>query len=297
MPIKDCLLALVVVFIWGVNFSFIKIGLEDFPPLFLSALRFALVAVPAVFFVPFPKTSVLNVLGVGLFLGVVKFGLLFVAMDVGVTAGMASLLLQLQVLFTILLCYLFLKESLSLNQGFGLLLSGAGFTLFLLSDDTNSSLLGLVLIMLAALSWAVSNLIMKRTQGVNFLHFMIWVSLIPPIPMFLLSYFLESQNPIELLLGASRNSWLALIYVSFISTLFAFAIWGKLLKAYSASTITPFALLIPVVGIIASSLILEETLSQSEIIGTILIMSGLVFCIIGPQLSGLFRGQTQRESC
>jgi len=289
--IKDIFLVLFVVVIWGVNFTVIKLGLEELPPILFSAMRFAIVAIPAVFFVPFPKTSFLNVLGVGIFLGVIKFSLLFISMDVGVSAGLASLLLQAQVIFTIVLSILIFKESIEKSQFVGIIISIFGFSLFFFTSETNLTVLGLVLILLSSLFWSFSNLIMKKMQGVDLLHFMVWISLIPPIPLATLSYFIETKEPLTLMLEGSLQLWFVIAYTGFISTMVAFAIWGKLLKTYAASTVTPFALLIPVVGILTSSLILSESLGIIEIIGSSLVFMGLIICVLGEKIITAFENR------
>lgn len=284
MSIRDICLAFLVVMIWGLNFSIIKIGLEELPPILFSALRFALVALPAVFFVPFPKTSIWNVVGVGVFLGVLKFGCLFVAMKSDASAGLSSLLLQAQVFFTIGFSVLFYKEHITKSQLLGVIIASLGFSLFFVNAGQNITYVGLILILLAAFFWSISNLIMKKIKDVNLLHFMVWVCLIPPLPLLFLSYVTESSDPVSVILSTSLNTWSALVYVSLVSTLIAFAIWGKLLKSYSSIKVAPFALLIPVIGITASNIILDERLSLIEYAGTILIMLGLVFCVLGRKL-------------
>lgn len=284
MKPSDLMLALFVVVIWGVNFSFIKIGLEELPPILFSALRFAIVALPAAFFIPFPKTSVWNVIGVGLFLGVFKFGLLFIAMKQDASAGISSLLLQAQVFFTIALSMVVLKESVTKFQLAGISIALVGFVTIALNVGGNITALGLSMLLLAALFWGFANLIMKRMKQVNLLHFMVWVSLIPPIPLLLLSYYTETNSPIELLLATSMPTWGALAFVSYLSTLVAFAVWGKLLSLYSAAVVTPFALLIPIAGIATSSLMLGEVLTSDEIASALLIMFGLSICVFGSKL-------------
>lgn len=281
MNLKDIFLAVLVAFIWGLNFIIIKIGLVELPPLLFSALRFGIVAFPAVLFIPFPRTSFWNVVGVGIILGILKFGLLFVAMNIGMSAGLASLLLQIQVLFTISLSFIIFKELMSISQIVGMLISISGFSFFCMNRGDHISHLGLLLVILAAFAWAISNLIMKRMKGVNLLNFMVWVSLVPPIPLFVLSYNFESNTPLELLMSTTAPTWLSIAYVGFISTFIAFSIWGKLLKNYSAATVTPFALLIPVVGLLASGIILNEKLVLTELVGTVLVMSGLALCVLG----------------
>ena len=284
MSIKSILLALLVVIIWGVNFSIIKFGLEELPPILFSALRFFVVAVPAVFFIPFPKTSIWNVLGVGLFLGVLKFGFLFVAMRADASAGISSLLLQAQVIFTILLSVLIYKEKVKLSQGIGVFIALIGFSFFFFTVNTNVTFLGLVLLISAAFFWAISNVIMKRVKDVNLLHFMVWVCLVPPLPLFILSYFFESSEPFSIILSSTEQTWLSLIYVGYISTLVAFAIWGWLLKSFTASQVTPFALLIPVVGILGSVILLDEKLSLTELAGSIVILFGLFVVVFGDKI-------------
>jgi len=284
MSYKSLILVLIVILLWGVNFSIIKIGLKELPPILFSALRFAVVAIPAVFFIPFPKTSVFNVIGVGLFLGILQFSFLFVAMKTDASAGLSSLILQTQVLFTIILSAFIYKEKATKSQSIGVLVAIFGFSLFFYNSGGNITTKGLTLIVCAAFFWAISNVIMKRIENINLLHFMVWVSIIPPVPLIALSYALESQEPIALILAATENTWLSVMYVSYMSTLIGFAIWGWLLKNNSAATVTPFALLIPVVGIITSSLILSESLSLIEIFGTGLIMLGLLFCVIGSKI-------------
>ncbi|USD34786.1 MULTISPECIES: EamA family transporter [Vibrio] len=284
MDFKSLIGVVLVVLIWGLNFSVIKFGLEEIPPILFSGLRFLVVAIPAVFFIPFPKTSIWNVLGVGVFLGVLKFSFLFVAMESDVSAGLSSLLLQAQVVFTILLSVLLWKESLNRFQLFGMVLACIGFSFFFYTAGGNATTLGITLILCAAGFWSVSNLIMKRMGDVNLLHFMVWVSLIPPIPLFLVSWHFETNQPVSLLLATTEKSWLSLLYVSYISTLAAFALWGWLLKNYPTAVVTPFALLIPVVGIVGSSLLLNEQLSNLEMLGGALILFGLSASVLGSRL-------------
>lgn len=284
MDIRSVLGSLLVVMIWGLNFSVIKFGLEDLPPIMFSGLRFLIVAIPAVFFIPFPKTSVWNVVGVGLFLGVLKFSFLFVAMKSDASAGISSLLLQAQVVFTVLLSVVLFKETLNRAQVLGIALASAGFCLFFVTANGNVTLTGVTLILCAALFWSVANLMMKRIKNVNLLHFMVWVSLIPPLPLFVISYLTETQDPLAVLIAASPQAWWSVLYVGYISTLVAFAVWGWLLNHYPSASVTPFALLIPVVGMVSSSVLLDETMSPLEVSGAVLILCGLSVSVLGGRI-------------
>ncbi|NQY25396.1 MAG: EamA family transporter [Campylobacteraceae bacterium] len=284
MNSKNIFLALLVALIWGINFPIIKLGLEELPPILFSALRFTIVAIPAVFFIPFPKTSVWNVLGVGVILGIFKFALLFFAMNADASAGLASLILQAQVFFTIFLSVIIFKEHISKNQLLGIFISSLGFSIFFLNAEGNITVLGLCLILLAAFFWAVSNIIMKKMKDVNLLHFMVWVCLIPPLPLFGISYYTESKDILNILLQSTQTTWFSLVYVSYISTLLAFALWAYLLKNNKAAEVTPFALLIPIVGLSASNIVLGERLSSLELMGAGIIMLGLLVCVFGKKL-------------
>jgi O-acetylserine/cysteine efflux transporter len=285
MNTQSIFLALLAATIWGVSFPIIKIGLEELPPMLFSALRFSIIAIPAVFFIPFPKTSIWNVVGVGMFLGIFKFGLLFFAMKSEASAGLSSLILQAQVFFTIGLSVLIFKESITKSQLLGILVSTAGFSIFFLNSNGSITFTGLILILIASFFWSISNIIMKQVKDVNLLHFMVWVCLIPPLPLAAISYFTESNDIINLVFSTTINTWGPMIYVSYASTLLAFSIWGWLLKNNSAASISPFALLVPVVGIFASNIILSEKLSTLELLGAMIIMVGLLICVFGKRIN------------
>ncbi len=289
MKAKDIFLALMVITIWGVSFPIVKLGLKEIPPILFIALRFIIVAIPAIFFVPFPKTSVRNVIAVGVLIGIIKFGLLFIAMQYNANAGTASLILQAQVFFTILLSYVLFKEGIQVVQGMGIMLAIVGFLLFFASVEGNITSLGLILILGAALAWAFSNVVMKRMPGVNLLHFMVWVSIVPPLPLLIISAIVETSHPIAVVQQLSLGGWFAIAYMGYLSTLVAYALWGHLLNAYKAATITPFALLIPVVGIFTATIFLKETLTGMEIIGAGFVMIGLVLCNMGTQFMRLWQ--------
>ncbi|WBA10089.1 EamA family transporter [Salinivibrio kushneri] len=284
MNIKSVLLALLVVLIWGVNFSVIKVGLETLPPILFSGLRFFIVALPAVFFIPRPKVKLWQLFAVGLSLGVIKFSLLFIAMQDDASAGIASLLLQSQVIFTIALSALLLKEHITVPQRIGLVVAFAGFGLFFVTSTGSATFTGVAMIVAAGFFWAIANMVMKQMPGVNLMHFMVWVSLIPPLPLFALSYWFESHQPLALLQATPLSGWISIAYVGYLSTLVAFAIWGWLLNQHTSASVTPFALLIPIVGMAAASIGLGETLSMIEWIGAALIVTGLSLSVLGRRI-------------
>ena len=255
MPPRSVALVVLVTAIWGVNFVVIHEGLEHFPPLLFNALRFALMAVPAVFLVGRPRVPWRYVIGIGAALGVVKFGLLFVSIDQGLPVGLSSLLLQLQVIFTI---------------AFG------GLALIGIDRASGAPILPFVLIVGAAAAWGVSNTLTRMAQPPDALALLVWASLVAPLPLLGLSLAFEGPAAIgDALAGIDVAAVAALLFVALVSGLFGFAAWIALLKRHTAAAVTPFALLVPVFGIAAAALLLGERPSALELGGAVLICAGL----------------------
>ncbi len=233
MPVAHILLALLVTLIWGLNFVVIKVGLGDFPPLLFCALRFALAALPLLVLrgpMPAPFGRILLI---GVLLGVVKFGLLFVGMAQGMPAGLSSLVLQSQVFFTILIAALWLGERPTPRGLFGLLLAAAGLVLIGLERPLGDSLLAFLLVVAAALAWSFANIATKRSGATDMLRLICWVSLVPPLPLLALSYVFEGPHAIErAVLNMSWGGFGALLYIAFGATTVGFAIWSFLLRHY-----------------------------------------------------------------
>ncbi|MEM9044422.1 MAG: EamA family transporter [Pseudomonadota bacterium] len=271
-------LAVLISLVWGVSFVAIQIGVNSFPPLFFSAIRFALAAIPLVFFLPPPKVSWKLVLSIGFTLGVVKFSLLFVGMHVGLSAGLASLLLQAQVFLTLVLAALLLGEHPSSRQSLGIFLAFCGIAIVAMTIDSSASRLGLALVLLAAMAWAVSNLLMHRSGSVKMLNLMVWMSLVPPLPLLLLSFALEGADWPAMSDVSWEGIW-ALIYVTLIGTVLGFAGWGFLLSRHGASRIAPFALLVPIFGMGSSALVFGETFGAARLAGATVVLLGLVLAV------------------
>ncbi len=267
---------------WGFNFVVIKAGLQDFPPLLFNALRFLFVAVPAVFFIKFPKHVWKPLVAVGLILGALKFSLLFTGMNAGVGAGLASLLLQVQVFFTVALAAALHGEKINRMRGAGLFLGAAGLVVIGAQAGGNITAAGFLWITAAALAWAVANMFLRELKQVNFFQFIIWMGAVPVLPLLAVSFAYEgADNIIRAISGFSWTGAAALLYISLVSTVWGFAVWGRLLSLYSAAAAAPFALLVPVAGIFSGWLFLDEYISAGEWAGAFCIFSGLAFCIFG----------------
>lgn len=282
----DIALAVLVAAVWGFNFVVIRVGIDNFPPLLFSALRFALAALPIVFFLRKPVTSWPIIIGIGLVLGVVKFSLLFIGMDVGLSAGLASLVLQSQAFFTVILAAVVLRERPKATQVLGIITAFAGIALIATTVDNSVTPLGLTLVITAGVAWACSNLLMKKAGPVDMLHLMVWVSVIPPLPLLALSYIFEGPEAIAAsLTGMTWSGIGAVGYIAFAATIFGFAVWGKLIRIYGAGQVAPFSLLVPIFGMSSAALLLGEDFGLTRLTAAALVIIGLVLTVLKPRLA------------
>ena len=276
MPARSLALLVVVAAVWGVNFVVIHAGLEHFPPLLFNALRFTFMALPAIFLVGRPRVPWRIVLAFGFLLGVVKFGLLFISLDAGMPAGLASLLLQLQVVFTIGFAAAVLQERPRRGQVIGAGIAFSGLAVIGVDRAASAPLLPFVLIIGAAAAWGVTNVITRVAQPPDPLALLVWASLVPPLPLLGLSLLFEGPGEIgDALAGVDPGGIAALLFVALAAGLFGFAAWTSLLKRHTAAAVTPFALLVPVFGIASAALLLGERPSGLELGGAVLICAGL----------------------
>ncbi|MGA3251393.1 MAG: EamA family transporter [Paraburkholderia sp.] len=282
MAPKDLLLALVVVIAWGINFVVIKVGLHTMPPMLLGALRFALAAVPAVFFVKRPQVPWRWLLAYGATISFGQFAFLFSAMYVGMPAGLASLVLQAQAFFTLILAGIFLRERFRAANVIGLAIASGGLAVIGMQGGHAMTLAGFVLTLCAAGSWALGNIVTKKVGKVDLAGLVVWGSLIPPLPFLALSYAFEGPQRIAAALsGIGAQSIFAVVYLAFIATLLGYALWSRLLARYPASQVAPFSLLVPIVGLASASVFLDEHLSTPQIAGAALVMAGLAVNVFG----------------
>ncbi|HTM78461.1 MAG TPA: EamA family transporter [Devosia sp.] len=289
MPLRDLLLALGVVIVWGLNFVAIKWGVEEVPPFMLTALRYIGCVLPAVFFIRRPKVSWGLLFIYGMSVGVLQFGLLFSAIKLGMPAGLASLVMQIQVFFTMGLAVLFLGERPSWVQLGGALVALAGLGAIAAGQLGGAVLVPLLMTVAAAGFWAVSNIANKRAGKIDMVAFVVWASLIPPIPLLALSALLEGPQAFAALAQLSPRGIGSVLYTAYVSTLFGYGAWAVLLGRHPASTVAPFALLVPVVGFAGAMVLLGETVSALDIAGSALILLGLALHLLGPRLLARLR--------
>jgi O-acetylserine/cysteine efflux transporter len=278
---RDTVAAVCVAVVWGLSFIAIKIGVGETSPLMLSALRFVFAALPAVLFIAPPKAAVWKMALYGLLLGMGQFGLLFIAIREGFPVGLASLVIQAQAFFTVALAWLLLSEWPRRTQVLAGLVAFAGLAVIGSARLAGAAFGPFLLVVLASFFWGSANLLAKTVGKVDMLAFTVWSSLAAPLPLLVLSLSVDGSGP---LLALAHPSWrlaASVLIVAYAGTVFGFGLWARLLARYSAATVAPFALLTPVVGMLAGAIVFGEPLRPVELAGGVLVMAGLALNMFG----------------
>lgn len=293
----DLLAALTVVLIWGLNFVVMKVALAAVSPMMLGALRFAMASLPLLWIVPRPRASWRFIVSYGMLQGLGQFGLLFTALHFGMPSGLASTVLQAQVLFTVLLAVPVLGERVRLHHGVGLLIAAAGLALIAASHGNgprDMTLLGFVLTLAAALSWAGSNLLVRLmgrgAAAIDPFQFIVWSSAVSVLPFLGMAMVLDGADESWRSLAAmGAREWAAVGYLSLLATLVGYSLWMRLLQRHAAGRIAPFSLLVPVVGLWAGSFFLSEHLNTAQWAGVAFVLAGLLVNQFGSALRPAWR--------
>jgi drug/metabolite transporter (DMT)-like permease len=278
---RDRLLAGFVAVLWGGNFIAIHVGLEHFPPLFMAALRFLVLAVPTVLLVPRPQVPLRWLLTYGVGFGIAQFVFLFIAMDIGMPTGLASLVLQASAPFTVLLGMLLLRERISMRQAVGIGIALLGLAAIAISRAQVAAVLPVLLTLLGALGWAVGNLATRLAAAPNPLHLTLWMSVVPPLPLLAASWIWEGPaagwDAVRTVLSATGLAAVAAIaYIAVLATLVGAAVWVGLMRRYPAGVVAPYSLLVPVVGMGLAAVLLGERPSVVELVAATVIVGGVL---------------------
>jgi O-acetylserine/cysteine efflux transporter len=293
MKLPHLLLAILITAIWGINFSVIKIGLSSVDPFILAGIRFTLCALPALFFIKKPDVPWRYIIGYGLVFGIGLWGLVNLGIKAGLSAGIASLLLQFSAFFTILLGSVVFKESLTRYQIAGFALASTGLLSIVFITDGSVTFSGTLLVLAGAIAWSIANIIIKRSATKQIFAFLVWSSAFSPLPLFLLDWLVNGSNGYTALVShVDYRAVLSILFQVYPNTLFGYWVWNSLLKQYPISTVAPLSLLVPVFGILGSMVIFGEAISSLKILALLLIISGLVVGLYGYRLRSLLRKKT-----
>lgn len=291
--------AVLVAALWGLNFVVIDVGLDDVPPLLLSCLRYTVAALPLLV-LRGPRPAPWRwILAAGGCIGILQFSLLFLGMDAGMPAGLSSVVMQMQAFFTLGFAALALGERPTAAQGAGVVVAFAGLVLIAGHLEGTASVGGFALVLGGAAGWGLGNICIKRARATDQLRFMTWICLVPPLPMLALSLAFEGPGAVgDALSGLDLGDAGAILYLAFAATTVGWALWGGLLRAYPASTVAPFSLLVPVFGLSSAAVLLGESITWRAVAGSALVVSGvLVTQRAGrhfPQVAGRARARVLR---
>ncbi len=289
---RHALLALAVVVVWGTNFVVIRLGLDHLPPLLFATLRFTFAAVPGVFLLRRPAVPWRELALYGVLIGVGQFGLLFIAIAGHIAPGLASLIVQSQVFFTIGLALAFTGERLKAIQLVALGLGAGGIGVIAAHSGGTTTLAGIGIVLAAAFSWGCANMVQRRAVGIDMLAYVVWASLFAVPPLFVLSLLREGWPAIAAgVAAAGWTTWAAAVWQGVGNTMFGFGAWGFLLTRYPAATVAPWSLLVPVFGMGAAAAFLGEPLPAWKLAAAGLILGGLGLTLLWPRLARLWLTQ------
>ncbi|MES2159894.1 MAG: EamA family transporter [Pseudomonadota bacterium] len=292
---RDLISALFVVLIWGTNFVAMKVGLRDLTPFQMGAARYIFAVLPLILFVRPPKLPVKWIVAYGLCQGVGQFGLLFLSLKVGMSASLASVILQTQVFFTAFFGFALLHERASRALQVGLLLAAVGLVCFGMNyvqpghaGATTAG--GFVLCLAAAAMWAASNIVVRRAQQAtpqfDVVGFMVWCSLVPILPFIGLSLAFDDPATRWSWTSAPLSTWISTAYLGWMATILGYAMWTRLLKRHPVNRVAPFSLGVPVVGISAGMIALGDVITGWQWAGIALIVASLICTMFGGRWLG-----------
>ena len=281
MLLRHRLLAVLVAVLWGVNFPATALALEHFPPLFMVALRFAIIAVPTIIFIPRPKIPLRWLIAVGFGIGTMQFAFLYLGMAAGMPSGLASIVLQASAPFTVIIAGIWLREKISARQAVGIAIAVLGLAAIAFHRLQVAALLPVLLTLCGALGWAIGNVSSRKAQAPNALHLTLWMSVIPPLPMIAVALWVEGPARIGDSLATvftleALPSVLGLLYIVIVATIVGYGIWNGLLSRYPSSTVAPFSMLVPVVGVLASWAAFGEVIDLTELLGGAAVVVGVL---------------------
>lgn len=281
MKLKDLIAGILVMVVWGLNFSVIKLGVSEIDPLLLTALRFTLVCFPFIFFVKRPDVQWRYLISYGLIFGVGIWGMGSWSIEAGLSVGMASVLLQMNVVIGIFLGYLILKESISKQKLFGASIAVVGLLLSLSVSDGSVTLMGFSLILCSAFAWSISSILMKKSGTKQVFAFSIWSLLFAPIPLFLIVLFKDGSAPFLLLTSELNNNVIfSVLFQAYPVTLLGYWVWNRLLIKYPLTTVAPLTLLVPIFGLLGGSVFYQEQIGLIKATACLLVISGLLIGLL-----------------
>lgn len=285
---RDRLLALLVAVLWGLNFPATEIALQHFPPMLLGALRWTLLAIPAMIFVPRPQVKLRWLIGTGVGIGLLQFAFLYLGMAAGMPSGLASLVLQASAPFTVLLAALAFRERIGRRQAIGIGVAVLGLAAIAIYRSQVAALLPVVLTLAGGLGWAIGNVCSREAKAPKPLHLTMWMAVVPPIPMFALSMIMDGPHTIgraftTLTTWSAWESVFGLLYIVIAAALVGYGIWNTLLSRNPSSSVAPFSMLVPIIGVLSSWVAFGEGIPLLELFAGVAVIGGVLYASRRPR--------------
>jgi len=279
--IGDILMALTVPLVWGMGFVFAKGAIDHFPPILLMAFRFLLTALVLVWFVPIPRGNLINLFGVAIVAAAIQYSLTFTGLQ-GLEAGLAALIVQLEVPFLVLLGAVLLGERPALQKWFGIGLSFLGVALMTQQDALAGSLVSVVLVVLGCFVWALGQVMVRKLRDITGLQVTAWIAVFATPQLFFMSYIFE-KNQMTAIQQADLSVWITVIYLGLIMTCLGYYMWNSLIRTHDVGRVAPFLLLLPVFSVLGGMLFLGEQPSLEKFLGGFVILMGVAVITLGPR--------------
>ncbi|EAB2200840.1 EamA family transporter [Salmonella enterica] len=294
----DLFVGFLVTVLWGANFAVIELGLRDLDPFILTFLRFTFCAFPLVFFIKKPEgISLISIALYGVFFGVGLWWVVNFAMFNGLSAGLSSVFLQFSAFFTIVLSCFFLGEKINKIHISGIVIAFVGLIMIIHFSEESSTIKGVFFVIIAAMSWAVCNIIVKLTRPANMIAFIVWSSLFSAPAVLIMTVYVKGWGgvlsiPDDITVGSSFS----VLFQAYITTVVGYMIWNNLMKKYPATEVAPLSLFVPVSGVITSYLFLDERLSVQQLISVIVVITGIFIFLNSARIIKLMNSQSNAES-
>ncbi|ENN2744581.1 EamA family transporter [Salmonella enterica] len=294
----DLFVGFLVTVLWGANFAVIELGLRDLDPFILTFLRFTFCAFPLVFFIKKPEgISLISIALYGVFFGVGLWWVVNFAMFNGLSAGLSSVFLQFSAFFTIVLSCFFLGEKINKIHISGIVTAFVGLIMIIHFSEESSTIKGVFFVIIAAMSWAVCNIIVKLTRPADMIAFIVWSSLFSAPAVLIMTVYVKGWGgvlsiPDDITVGSSFS----VLFQAYITTVVGYMIWNNLMKKYPATEVAPLSLFVPVSGVITSYLFLDERLSVQQLISVIVVITGIFIFLNSARIIKLMNSRSNAES-
>ena len=279
---KQTLMALTVPLLWGLGFVFAKGAINHFPPILLMAFRFSLTALVLVWFAPLPKGKFIAIFKIAIVAAAIQYSLTFTGVK-GLEAGLASIIVQLEVPFLVILGAVLLNEKPDSKKWIGIAVSFLGVAIMSQQDELSGSLVSIILVLSGCFAWALGQVMVRKLTDITGMQVTAWIAVLATPQLFLMSAIFE-QGQIEAIQTAKPIVWWTVLYLGLIMTCLGYYFWNSLIRQHDVGKVAPFLLLLPVFSVFGGNIFLGETLTLEKFYGGSTILIGIAIITLNKRL-------------